>query len=102
MTPSPARSLLQAAYPTLLTPAVSAAGGAIATALGMPAGWLMGGALAVTAAAMAGLPMSIPNRLRDVVFVLVGMMMGANVAPDSLSLIASWPVSWRRWRWNWC
>lgn len=80
-------------YPTLLTLAISAAGGAVATALSMPAGWLMGGALAVTAAAMAGLPMSIPNRLRDVVFVLVGMMMGASVAPDSLSLIASWPVS---------
>ncbi|HWU19437.1 MAG TPA: AbrB family transcriptional regulator [Devosia sp.] len=85
--------LVKNLYPTLLTLAISAAGGAVATALGMPAGWLMGGALAVTAAAMAGLPMAIPNRLRDVVFVLVGMMMGASVAPDSLSLIASWPVS---------
>lgn len=85
--------LVKNLYPTLLTLAISAGGGAVATALGMPAGWLMGGALAVTAAAMAGLPMRIPNRLRDVVFVLVGMMMGASVAPDSLSLIASWPVS---------
>lgn len=86
-------SLFSRIYPTLLTLAISAAGGAVATALSMPAGWLMGGALAVTGAAMAGLPMAIPNRLRDVVFVLVGMMMGASVAPDSLSLIASWPVS---------
>ncbi|KQX34739.1 hypothetical protein ASD04_15195 [Devosia sp. Root436] len=53
----------------------------------------MGGALAVTAAAMAGWPVSMPNRLRDVAFLLIGMSMGANVAPDSLSLIASWPVS---------
>lgn len=61
--------------------------------LGMPAGWLMGGALAVTAAAMAGLPISMPDRLRDLSFLLIGMSMGASVAPDSLQLIARWPVS---------
>lgn len=61
--------------------------------LGLPAGWLMGGAVAVTAAAMVGLPVRMPDRLRDVVFVLIGMSMGASVAPDSLQLIASWPIS---------
>lgn len=79
--------------PTLLTLAVSAIGGLVATLLHLPAGWLMGGALAVTAAAMAGLPVGLPDRLRDVAFLLIGMSMGASVAPDSLSLIASWPVS---------
>jgi membrane AbrB-like protein len=79
--------------PVLFTLAVSVIGGLIATLLGLPAGWLMGGALAVTAAAMTGLPVSMPDRLRDLTFLLVGMSMGANVAPDSLSLIASWPVS---------
>jgi membrane AbrB-like protein len=78
---------------TLLTLAVSALGGAVAAFLGLPAGWLMGGALGVTVAALAGLPVSMPDRLRDVVFVLIGMSMGANVAPDSLQLIASWPIS---------
>lgn len=53
----------------------------------------MGGALAVTIAAMLGLPVSMPDRLRDVIFVLIGMSMGASVAPDSLSLLASWPIS---------
>ena len=47
---------LSKTLPVLLTLAVSAAGGLVATLLGLPAGWLMGGALAVTAAAMAGLP----------------------------------------------
>lgn len=79
--------------PTLLTLAVSALGGLVATWLQLPAGWLMGGALAVTAAAMAGLPMRMPDRLRDVAFLLIGMSMGASVAPDSLALITSWPVS---------
>lgn len=77
----------------LLTLAISAAGGGIATLLALPAGWLMGGALAVTAAAMFGLPVGMPDRVRDVSFVLIGMTMGASVAPDSLTLIASWPIS---------
>ena len=79
--------------PVLLTLIISALGGWIATLLNLPAGWLMGGALAVTAAAMAGIKVSMPNGLRDVAFVLIGMSMGANVAPDSLQLMASWPVS---------
>lgn len=79
--------------PIVLTLAVSAAGGGVAHAIGLPAGWLMGGALAVTIATMLGLPMRMPDRMRDVTFVLIGMSMGASVAPDSLSLLASWPVS---------
>ena len=84
---------LSSLLPTLLTLAVSAVGGGIAMLLGLPAGWLMGGALAVTAAAMAGMPVRMPDRLRDVCFLLIGMSMGASVAPDSLQLIASWPIS---------
>lgn len=77
----------------LLTLVIAAAGGGVATLAGLPAGWLMGGALAVTIAAMAGAPILMPNGLRNVVFVLIGMSMGASVAPDSLSLLASWPIS---------
>ncbi|MHA6298504.1 AbrB family transcriptional regulator [Devosia sp. CAU 1758] len=61
--------------------------------LGLPAGWLMGGALAVTIAAMTGAPVAMPDGVRNVVFVLIGMSMGASVAPDSLTLLGSWPVS---------
>lgn len=80
-------------YPPILTVVISAIGGGVATLLNLPASWLMGGALAVTGAAMAGLPVGLPSWARDVAFVLIGMSMGASVAPDSLSLIASWPVS---------
>lgn len=78
---------------TLFTIAIAALGGGVATLLGLPAGWLMGAALGVTAAAMAGVKVLMPDRLRDVVFVLIGMSMGASVAPDSLQLLASWPIS---------
>jgi membrane AbrB-like protein len=77
----------------LLTLAISAAGGGVATLLGLPAGWLMGGALAVTIAAMSRAPVAMPDGMRNVVFVLIGMSMGASVAPDSLTLLGSWPIS---------
>jgi len=89
----PAPDALRSIVPVLFTLAVSAAGGGVAHFLGLPAGWLMGGALAVTVAAMLGLPVRMPDRLRDVAFVLIGMSMGASVAPDSLSLLASWPIT---------
>lgn len=54
---------------------------------------MVGGVLAVTGGAMAGLPIAMPDRVRDVAFLLIGLSMGASVASDSLSLIASWPVS---------
>ena len=79
--------------PMLLTLAIATVGGGIATLLGLPAGWLMGGALLVTIAAMAGLPVLVPDGLRNMIFVLIGMSMGASVAPDSLTLLGSWPIS---------
>lgn len=80
-------------YPVLLTLTLSAVGGGVATLLGLPASWMLGGVVAVTAGSIAGLPIRMPDRLRDVAFLLIGMSMGASVAPDSLKLIASWPVT---------
>lgn len=89
----PASSLSARIVPVLFALVLSAAGGGIATFAGMPGGWLMGGAVAVTLAAMAGLAVEFPNWLRDVAFVLIGMSMGASVDPNSLQLLANWPVS---------
>jgi membrane AbrB-like protein len=88
-----APSVFSKLLPTLLTLVLSATGGWIATLLAVPASWMVGGVLAVTAGAMLGLPIAMPDRLRDLAFLLIGMSMGASVAPDSLQLIASWPVS---------
>lgn len=79
--------------PVLLTLAIAATGGGLATVMGLPAGWLMGGALSVTVAAMLGAPVRMPDGLRNVAFVLIGMSMGASVAPDSLHLLGRWPIS---------
>lgn len=78
---------------TLLTIAISAAGGFAANAAGLPAGWLMGGAVAVAVSALLGAKVMLPSWLRNVTFVLTGVSMGASVARDSLSLITQWPVT---------
>jgi membrane AbrB-like protein len=76
-----------------LTLALSTGGGLVAHLLGLPAGWLMGGALTVTIASLMGVKVAMPPRLRDVSFVLIGMSMGASVAPDSIALLGNWPIS---------
>jgi membrane AbrB-like protein len=82
-----------AARRLLVTLLISAAGGALAHFAGMPAGWLAGGALAVAIASLSGVKVHMPNRLRDVTFVLTGLSMGASVARDSLALMIQWPVT---------
>lgn len=86
----PSRQTTIAVVVTIL---IATLGGGVATLLGLPAGWLMGGALAVTLASMLGAPVAMPNQMRDIIFLLIGMSMGASVAPNSLSLLASWPIS---------
>ncbi len=91
MPPSlPAGTVFRRTFITLL---ISAAGGGFASLLSLPAAWLMGGALAVAIAALAGVKVMLPNWLRDATFVLTGLSMGASVARDSLALMIQWPVT---------
>jgi hypothetical protein len=77
----------------VLTLLISLAGGLVAHFLRLPAGLLMGGALSVAIAAVAGFRPLMPDRLRDVGFVIVGMTLGTNVAADSLDLLQQWPIT---------
>ena len=91
MTDSPSAGVI--ARRTIMTLLISAAGGGIAAALGLPAGWLMGGALAVAVAALSGIRVMLPNWLRDLTFIATGLSMGASVARDSVALMIQWPVT---------
>jgi membrane AbrB-like protein len=77
----------------LLTAVIAATGGALLAALGWPAAWLMGAMAAVAAAALAGLPVGLPPRLRDGAFLLLGISMGSSVTPGSLLAMRTWPGS---------
>lgn len=73
--------------------AIGALGGFVLDRLGMPAAWLSGAMVSTGIAALLGLNAPVPNRLRDAVFVVLGVSMGAGVTPDVVGRLSAWPVS---------
>ena len=86
----PPRPLILPPVETLL---IAAAGGIILAKLGMPAGLVSGSVLAVAIAALAGRPMRVPAPLTRISFVLIGILLGAIVTPETLQGMATWPLS---------
>lgn len=77
-----------------ITACVIGLGGAICAALtGLPAAALIGSAIAVSVAATAGVPMALPQRLRDVAFAIIGISLGAGVEPGVLNQLGAWSIS---------
>ena len=76
-----------------LTVLLAAGGGVTFYALGLPAAWLSGAMVFVAVATLAGVPTVMPDRLRDALFVVIGVSMGAGVRPDVVERIGDWPVS---------
>ena len=68
-------------------------GGALAAWAGVPAGPLVGGAVAATLAVATGRGGAVPPRLRDLAFATIGVTLGAGIEPDILSDLARWPLS---------
>ena len=63
---------------------VAAIGGVPLGLSGFPAGYLSGAILTVGAAALAGRPVLMPQLLTRMIFVLVGISLGAVVTPETL------------------
>jgi len=78
---------------TLLTLLAGTAGGAAFWWAGLPAGWLSGSMVAVGACAIAKVPLRLPATLRDMVFVVLGISMGAGFTPEALGGVLKWPLS---------
>ena len=72
---------------------IAAAGGLSFHGLGFPGGLVAGSMLAVAAAALAGRPMRVPPILARPCFVVVGILLGAIITPETLVGIATWPLS---------
>ncbi|WP_428338086.1 AbrB family transcriptional regulator [Paenirhodobacter sp.] len=68
-------------------------GAAVLTAVGFPAGALIGAALAVAGAAAARVAVEIPPRLRDLAFTAIGVSLGSGVDPDIGRHLAAWSLS---------
>src|SRR6476469_4887744 len=70
--------------------------GAGSTALGLaglPAGWLSGAIVGVSAAALSGRPMYVPPQVGRAVYVILGISLGSSVTPETVATMASWPLS---------
>ena len=78
---------------TLLTLALGALGGFLLSLAGFPAAWLAGSMAAVALAALMGFKVGLPERLRELAFIVLGISMGSAVTPDSLHRMAAWPLS---------
>jgi len=71
----------------------AAVGGAALGLAGLPAGWLSGAIVAVSAAALAGREVFIPAQLGRVVYVLLGISLGSSVTPETVATMVTWPLS---------
>lgn len=85
----PQRESMQVAE-TLL---IAAVGGIGFYLIGFPGGLVSGSMLTVAVAALAGRPMKIPPPLARLCFILVGILLGAVVTPETLRGVATWPLS---------
>lgn len=81
---------LAAVAMTLLS---AAFGGALFALAGLPAAWLSGALVAVTAMALAGIRVSAPDRMRRAVFIVLGISMGTAVTPETIAGMWNWPLS---------
>jgi hypothetical protein len=85
----PPRTLTETAE----TLAIPLAGGVAFTFLDLPAGLVSGSVLAVAAAALLGRPVRLPLGLARVCYVVVGVLLGGVVTPETLRGVAAWPAS---------
>jgi hypothetical protein len=73
--------------------ALGGAGAALAWAASVPAPFILGPAVAVTIAGIAGLRTDVPLPFRNIAFVVIGAIMGSGVTPQVLETARQWPLS---------
>ncbi len=59
----------------------------------LPAAWLAGALVAVSVLALSGIPVYVPDLLRRIVFVVLGISLGAAVTPETVAGIRTWPIT---------
>jgi uncharacterized protein len=65
-------------------------GGALFFWLTMPLPWMIGALAATLTAAVAGLPIRAPERLRDPVIVVIGVLLGSGFSPALIGQAVTW------------
>ncbi len=73
--------------------AVGTAGGGLGFAIGVPAPWLAGSLVATIIAVYANQKLDLPDAVRSLAFILLGIQTGTAVNSDTLYRAGQWPLS---------
>lgn len=79
--------------PLLAALGIGSAGGALFAAMHLPLAWMIGAMTFTTVAAIAGVPMRVPRRLRGGMIMVLGVMLGSGFEPEIVDRIGGWSVS---------
>src|SRR3954463_13193490 len=60
---------------------------------GLPAGWLSGAIVGVSAAALSGRQVFVPPQVGRIVYVILGISLGSSVTPETVATMVTWPLS---------
>lgn len=85
--------LALAARPLAVALAFGTVGGLVFVWLRLPLPWMLGAMTATTLASLAGVRQRMPPRLRAVMVVVIGIMLGSSFTPDILDRISTWMIS---------
>ena len=77
----------------MLALGLGAVGGALFNLLGLPLAWMIGAMCFTTVAALAGAPLRGPERLREVMVTVLGLMLGSTFTPEVLDRLGQWVIS---------
>ncbi len=82
-----------AAVPAMVSLGLGAVGGVLFDFLGLPLAWMIGAMCFTTVAALAGAPLRGPERLREVMVAVLGLMLGSTFTPEVLERAGQWVIS---------
>jgi membrane AbrB-like protein len=77
----------------LLATAISVGGGALFFYFALPLPWMLGAAFSTTVAALSGVRVVMPLRLRNLMFVILGVLVGSSFTSEVLQDADRWLVS---------
>jgi uncharacterized protein len=84
---------LQQLWPVALALGIGAAGGWLFWMLALPLPWMLGALFASMVAAVIGLPVVGPTRVRGAVVAVIGVLLGAGFTPALLQQLGGWSVT---------
>ena len=72
---------------------IGVASGLVGYWIGMPLPWMLGPMIGTTIAAMAGLPVRGPGKLRPVVIPVIGVLLGSGITAELFGQLGSWALT---------